>query len=59
MGCGNCRCPACDKQDAVLQVIKKLSADLDDLEKGVVPAGEYHGKELQALRERLFKLFSK
>jgi len=47
------------KDDAVSQVIKAINQDLDVLESGVKPVGEYHGRDLQELRERLTKLFGK
>ena len=57
MGCANC-CSQ-EEDDATKQVIKAINQDLDLLESGVKPFGEYHGKDLQALRERLTKLFGK
>lgn len=57
MGCANC-CSQ-EKDDATRQVIKAINQDLDVLESGVKPFGEYHGKDLQELRERLTKLFGK
>lgn len=48
-----------EKSDAVSQVIKAINKDLDVLETGVNPVGEYNSRELQRLRERLTKLFGK
>ena len=57
MGCANC-CSQ-EKDDATRQVIKAINQDLDVLETGATPVGEYHGRDLQELRERLTKLFGK
>lgn len=57
MGCHNC-CSE-QKDDAVSQVIKSINRDLDMLESGTKPAGTYHSNQLQQLRERLEKVFSK
>ena len=57
MGCANC-CSQ-EKDDATRQVIKAINQDLDVLETGAAPVGEYHGRDLQELRERLTRLFGK